>query len=47
MCYQIHNSTEMASVKFQYNMDGTVEITKFKVYKDSSDESFLKMIKEF
>jgi len=47
MCYQVQNTKETNSVKFKYTVDGTVEKTKLSVYEDGSNESFLKMIKEF
>jgi hypothetical protein len=47
MRYQVQSSKETAFVEFKYNVDGAAEITKLSVYEDGSDESFLKMIKEF
>jgi hypothetical protein len=47
MRYQAQNLKETNSVEFKFTVDGTVEKTKLSVYKDGSDEAFLKMMKEF
>jgi hypothetical protein len=47
MRYQVQNTKETNSVEFKCTVDGTVEKTKLSVYEDGSDESFLKMVKEF
>jgi hypothetical protein len=48
MHYQIQNSKETNSVELKYTgMDGAVDKTKLNIYKDGTDEEFLKLIKEF
>jgi hypothetical protein len=44
---QIQHLKKTNSVKFKFTVDGTVEKMKLSVYKDGSDEAFLKMMKEF
>jgi hypothetical protein len=47
MRYEIQNSKETSSVKFKYDVDGTVEKTKVNMYKDGNNDECLKMMKEF
>jgi hypothetical protein len=47
MRYQVSNSKETNSVELKNTVDGIVEKTKLSIYEDGSDETCLKMIKEF
>jgi hypothetical protein len=47
MRYQVSNSKEGNSVELKNTIDRIVEKTKLSIYKDGSDEMYLKMIKEF
>jgi predicted 2-oxoglutarate/Fe(II)-dependent dioxygenase YbiX len=47
MRYEIQNSKETSSVKFKYDVDGTVEKTKVNIYKDGNNDECQKTMKEF
>lgn len=48
MRYQVSNSKDPNTVELKYaNRDGAVDKTKLNIFKDGSDEEFLKLVKEF
>ncbi len=48
MWYEIWNSKETRTIELKYtDVDRSVDKTKFHVYEDSSDEEFVKLVKEF
>ncbi len=48
MRYQIRNSKETETVELKYtDIDGSVDKTKFHIYKNGSDDVFLEQIKQF